>query len=69
MKQLLSIAALAALVSSFALPAQAADKSGYLTDKSGNIITSKTTGLCVRTKEWTAENADAACMAKSKSSK
>lgn len=66
MKQVLSIAAIAAFVS-FALPAQAADKSGYLTDKAGNIITSKTTGLCIRTKEWTADKADAACMAKSKS--
>jgi hypothetical protein len=66
MKQLLSIAAIAAFVS-FALPTQAADKSGYLTDKAGNIVTSKTTGLCIRTKEWTSDKADAGCMAKSKS--
>ena len=65
MKQLLSIAAIAALVS-FALPSQAADKSGYLTDKAGNIVTTKS-GICLRTKEWTAQNADATCMAKSKS--
>jgi hypothetical protein len=64
MKQLLSIAAIAALVS-FALPSQAADKSGYLTDKAGNIVTTKS-GICMRTKEWTPQNADATCMAKSK---
>ena len=65
MKQVLSIAAIAAFAS-LALPAQAADKSGYLTDKAGNIVTSKTTGLCYRTKEWTPQNADPACMAKAK---
>ena len=65
MKQLLSIAATAALVS-FALPSQAADKSGYLTDKAGNIVTTKS-GLCMRTKEWTEQKADAGCLAKSKS--
>jgi hypothetical protein len=65
MKQLLSIAAIAALVS-FALPSQAADKSGYLTDKAGNIVTTKS-GICMRTKEWTEQNADSTCMAKSKS--
>lgn len=69
MKQLLSMAALAALVSFAAAPAQAADKSGYLTDKAGNIVTSKTTGLCIRSKEWSSSTADSGCMAKAKGSK
>jgi hypothetical protein len=45
---------------------QAADKSngGYLTDKAGNIVTIKSSGHCIRTKEWTKETADAACLAK-----
>jgi hypothetical protein len=65
MKQVLSIAALAAFAS-LALPAQAADKSGYVTDKAGNIVTTKS-GLCMRTKEWSEQTADATCLAKSKS--
>jgi hypothetical protein len=44
-------------------------KEGYLTDKAGNIVTSKTTGLCMRTKSWTAENADPACLAKTNATK
>ena len=59
----LGIATLA-LAGLFGTPAQAAGKEGYLTDKAGNIIVSKTTGLCIRTKSWTPQNADAECMRK-----
>ena len=56
--------AMLALAGLFGTPAQAAGKEGYLTDKAGNIIVSKTTGLCIRTKHWTPQNADAECMRK-----
>lgn len=66
MKQLLSMAAIAALVSFAAPSAQAADKSGYLTDKAGNPVQTKSG--CVRTKSWTMQNADEACLRKAKAS-
>ena len=67
-------AALVAAAGLFSLAAQAAapapkSKVGYLTDKSGNIVTMKNTGLCVRTKHWTPENADPACLAKANATK
>ncbi len=52
-----------ALAGLFSAPAQAGNE-GYLTDKSGNIIVSKTTGLCVRSKAWTPQNADPECLKK-----
>lgn len=57
-------AAALALACLSSAPAQAASgsKEGYLTDKAGNIVTSKTTGLCVRTKQWTLQNADPECL-------
>lgn len=65
MKQLLSIAAIAALVS-FAAPSQATDKSAYLTDKAGNPVPTKYG--CVRTKSWTTQGADEGCLRKAKAS-
>ncbi len=67
-------AALVAAACLFSVAAQAAapapkSKEGYLTDKAGNIVTSKTTGLCIRTKSWTPENADPACLAKTRATK
>ncbi len=65
MKKICQIGMALLLAGSIAPLAQAQmSKVGYLTDKSGNIITSKTTGHCIRTKHWTPENADAACRAK-----
>ncbi|MGE5639857.1 MAG: hypothetical protein ACM30H_07150 [Clostridia bacterium] len=66
-----ALLAAACLLSAAAQAAAPAPKSkeGYLTDKAGNIVTSKTTGLCIRTKSWTAENADPACMAKTNATK
>jgi hypothetical protein len=58
-----------ALAGLFGTPAQAAGKEGYLTDKAGNIVVSKTTGLCMRTKSWTPQNADPECMRKSNATK
>jgi hypothetical protein len=61
------VAALA-LAGLFSAPAQAGTE-GYLTDKAGKIIVSKTTGLCVRTKHWTPQNADPECMKKTSATK
>ncbi len=41
-------------------PAQITGNQGYLVDTSGNIVTSATTGVCVRDSNWTPER-EAAC--------
>ena len=54
-----------AVIASFSfLPAAAlaqdAKNQGYLLDPNGNVVTSSTTGLCVRTSDWTPARAAAA---------
>ena len=67
MRQVFCMAVIGTLVAFAAPAAQATDKSGYLTDKSGNIVTTKSS-LCIRTKSWSDKNADPGCMAKAKAS-
>ncbi len=54
------LAATLALSSAIAL-AQDAKNQGYLLDQNMNIVTSATTGLCVRTSDWTPARAVAQC--------
>jgi OmpA-OmpF porin, OOP family len=54
-----------AIIASFsffpaAAMAQDAKNQGYLLDLNGNVVTSSTTGLCVRTSDWTPARAAAA---------
>ncbi len=62
----LAFAVVAGMAASFpvALYAQDAKNQGYLLDLNGNVVTSSTTGLCVRTSDWTPARAAAAaaCM-------
>src|SRR3972149_4837746 len=44
--------------------AQDAKNQGYLVDVNGNVVTSSTTGLCVRTSDWTPARAAAAAACK-----
>jgi OOP family OmpA-OmpF porin len=57
-----AFAAFACLVALYpsALMAQDAKNQGYLLDPNGNVVTSSTTGLCVRTSDWTPARAAAA---------
>ncbi|MEK7232017.1 MAG: OmpA family protein [Pseudomonadota bacterium] len=55
-----TLAAIFALSSAIAL-AQDAKNQGYLLDQNMNIVTSATTGLCVRTSDWTPARAVAQC--------
>lgn len=55
-----ALAAIVALSSAIAL-AQDAKNQGYLLDQNMNIVTSATTGLCVRTSDWTPARAVAQC--------
>ncbi len=55
-----TLAAIVALSSAIAL-AQDAKNQGYLLDQNMNIVTSATTGLCVRTSDWTPARAVAQC--------
>ena len=50
------------VAAAFAPPAMAQDakNQGYLLDINGNVVTSSTTGLCVRTSDWTPARAAAA---------
>src|SRR5260221_9223048 len=41
--------------------AQDAKNQGYLNDTAGNVVTSSTTGLCVRTSDWTPARAITQC--------
>ena len=59
LKSALAIIALSAPLSSVVL-AQDAKNQGYLLDVNGNVVTSATTGLCVRTSDWTPARAAAA---------
>lgn len=54
------LAAIIALLPAIAL-AQDAGNQGYLLDQNMNIVTSSTTGLCVRTSDWTPARAVAQC--------
>ena len=55
-----TLAAIVALLPAIAL-AQDARNQGYLLDQNMNIVTSATTGLCVRTSDWTPARAVAQC--------
>ena len=55
-----TLAAIVALSPAIAL-AQDAKNQGYLLDQNMNIVTSATTGLCVRTSDWTPARAVAQC--------
>lgn len=55
-----TLAAIIALLPAIAL-AQDAKNQGYLLDPNMNIVTSSTTGLCVRTSDWTPARAVAQC--------
>ena len=55
-----TLAAIIALSPAIAL-AQDAKNQGYLLDQNMNIVTSATTGLCVRTSDWTPARAVAQC--------
>ena len=55
-----TLAAMIALSPAIAL-AQDAKNQGYLLDQNMNIVTSATTGLCVRTSDWTPARAVAQC--------
>jgi len=55
-----TLAAMIALAPALAL-AQDAKNQGYLLDQNMNIVTSATTGLCVRTSDWTPARAVAQC--------
>ena len=55
-----TLAAIIALLPAIAL-AQDARNQGYLLDQNMNIVTSATTGLCVRTSDWTPARAVAQC--------
>lgn len=55
-----TLAAIIALAPAIAL-AQDAKNQGYLLDQNMNIVTSATTGLCVRTSDWTPARAVAQC--------
>lgn len=55
-----TLAAIIALLPAIAL-AQDARNQGYLLDQNMNIVTSSTTGLCVRTSDWTPARAVAQC--------
>lgn len=55
-----TLAAMIALAPALAL-AQDAKNQGYLLDQNTNIVTSATTGLCVRTSDWTPARAVAQC--------
>ena len=50
------------VAAAFAPSAMAQDtkNQGYLVDVNGNVVTSSTTGLCVRTSDWTPARAAAA---------
>ncbi len=56
----ITLAAIIALSPAIAL-AQDAKNQGYLLDQNMNIVTSATTGLCVRTSDWTPARAVAQC--------
>ncbi len=55
-----TLAAIIVLAPAIAL-AQDAKNQGYLLDQNMNIVTSATTGLCVRTSDWTPARAVAQC--------
>ena len=54
------------VAAAFAPSAMAQDtkNQGYLVDVNGNVVTSSTTGLCVRTSDWTPARAAAAAACK-----
>jgi OOP family OmpA-OmpF porin len=56
----ITLAAVIALLPAVA-PAQDAKNQGYLLDQNMNAVTSSTTGLCVRTSDWTPARAIAQC--------
>jgi OOP family OmpA-OmpF porin len=60
LRSALAIVATSAALSPAALLAQDAKNQGYLLDLNGNVVTSSTTGLCVRTSDWTPARAAAA---------
>jgi OOP family OmpA-OmpF porin len=60
-RALTGLAFAAVMLPASAVLAAGAKNQGYLVDTQSNVVTSSTTGLCVRTSEWTPARAIAQC--------